>query len=106
MILNPVVQGGGETATVTIKSHDTISSPDYGLHYITSDGTKGYAPLNSTEFIISVAKNSFILPLMIGDVRQDALSGALEVVANSEVYTRSGHTTNLVYVSGDGVITV
>ena len=102
MILNPVVQCGGETATVTIKSRDTISSPDYG----TSDGTKGYAPLNSTEFTISVAKNSFILPLMIGDVRQDALSGALEVVANSEVYTRSGHTTNLVYVSGDGVITV
>ena len=102
MILNPVVQGGGETATVTIKSRDTISSPDYGLHYITSDGTKGYAPFNSTEFTISVAKNS----LMIGDVRQDALSGALKVVANSEVYTRSGHTTNLVYVSGDGVITV
>ena len=51
MILNPVVQGGGETATVTIKSYDTISSPDYGLHYITSDGTKGYAPLNSTEFL-------------------------------------------------------
>ena len=42
---------------------------------------------------------------MIGDVRQASLSGALEVVANSEVYTRGGHTTNLVYVSGDGVIT-
>ncbi len=105
MILNPVVQCGGETTTVTIKSRDTISSPDYGIHYVTSDGTKGYTPLNSTEFTISVAKNSFILPLMIGDVRQASLSGALEVVANSEVYTRGGHTTNLVYVSGDGVIT-
>ena len=49
-----------ETSTVTIKSRDTISSPDYGIHYITSDGTKGYAPLNSTVFTISVAKNSFI----------------------------------------------
>ena len=52
MILNPVVQCGGETTTVTIKSHDTISSPDYGIHYVTSDGTKGYAPLNSTEFTL------------------------------------------------------
>lgn len=106
MIFNPVVQSGGghESVTVTVNSSLVDESPDFGIHYISPDGTPAYAPLSSNNFTISVAKDSFLLPSMGGDVGQDAFSGGLTPVQNAMVYTRPYHTTYLIYVSGNGTI--
>lgn len=47
MIFNPVVQssgGGYESVTVTVNSSLVEESPDFGIHYISPDGTPAYAP--------------------------------------------------------------
>ena len=108
MIFNPVVQSGGghESVTVTVNSSLVGETPDFGIHYISPDGTPAYAPLSSNNFTISVAKDSFLLPSMGWDVRQDSLSGGLTIVQNSMVYTRPNYTTYLIYVSGNGTISV
>lgn len=106
MIFNPVVQssGGHESVTVTVNSRLFEESPDFGIHYISPDGNPSYAPLSSGNFTISVAKGSFLLPSMVGDVRQASLSGGLTIVQDSMVYTRANYETYLVFVSGDGTI--
>ena len=96
--------GGYESVTVTVNSSLVEESPDFGIHYISPDGTPAYAPLSSNNFTISVAKDSFFLPSMGGDVGQVSLSGGLTIVQNSMIYTRPYFTTYLIYVSGNGTI--
>lgn len=109
MILNPVVQGGGETATVTIKGSDIAPNLSmYGIWYINPMGQRAFRPFDTNDdFFIMVTKNSYILPLSIGDVRKDMLSGGLAMVdTRNLIYEETGHVTNLIYVTGDGVLTV
>lgn len=106
MIFSPVVQSGGghESVTVTVNSSLVEEAPYFGIHYISPDGTPAYAPLSSNNFTISVAKDSFLLPSVGGDVIQDSLSGGLTLVQDSMVYTQENYKTYLVFVSGDGTI--
>lgn len=103
---NAVNENGNksESVTVTVNSSFVDESPDFGIHYISPDGTPAYAPFSSNNFTISVAKDSFLLPSVVGDVAQGSLSGGLTIVQDSMVYTRASYVTYLVFVSGDGTI--
>ena len=106
MICNPAIVGGGgnETAIITVKCSFTSNNPELGVWYIDPDGTNRYASISATEFTIQAMKGSFLFPVGIGNIAQDALSGALQEVPNTGFYTRNNYESILVYVSGDGSI--
>lgn len=106
MVQNPSVAGSGSVETATIQVNvDRLSNPDYGIYYVSPDGTSSFKDFTTAPFSIQVKNGSFVLPVVYFDMYQHFLSGGLSVIqgtkANSIV---SYHTQYLIYVYGNGAI--
>nr|DAZ76044.1 MAG TPA: hypothetical protein [Caudoviricetes sp.] len=106
MIQNPSVVGSGSVETATIQVDvDRLSSPDYGIYYVSPDGTSSFKDLANAPFSIQVKNGSFVLPIVSFDMGQDFLSGGLSVIQGTEGYSAvAGYTQYLIYVYGNGAI--
>lgn len=106
MIQNPSVAGSGGVETATIQVDvDRDPNPDYGIYYVSPDGTSSFKDLTTAPFSIQVKNGSFVLPVVPFDMAQQYLSGGLSVIQGTEAYPAvSGHTNYLIYVYGNGAI--
>ena len=106
MIQNPSVAGSGSAETATIQVDvDRVPTPEYGIYYISPDGTSSFKDFTTAPFSIQVKNGSFVLPFTPFDMGQDFLSGGLSVIQGTEVYPASiGYTQYLIYVYGNGAI--
>lgn len=106
MIQNPSVAGSGSVETATIQVDvNKESNPDYGIYYISPDGTSSFKDFTTAPFSIQVKNGSFVLPFTPFDMGQDFLSGGLSVIQGTEIYPAStGYTQYLIYVYGNGAI--
>ncbi len=103
MIQNPSVAGSG-TATIQVDV-DRLPNPDYGIYYVSPDGTSSFKDLTNAPFSIQVKNGSFVLPIVEFDMSQDFLSGGLSVIQGTEGYSAAaGYTQYLIYVYGNGAI--
>ena len=106
MIQNPSVGGSGNVEMVTIQVDvDRDPNPDYGIYYVSPDGTSSFKDLTNAPFSIQVKNGSFVLLIVSFDMSQDFLSGGLSVIKGTEGYSAvAGYTLYLVYVYGNGAI--
>lgn len=98
------IETGGGTATIQVNLGQA-QNPDYGIYYISPDGTSSFKDLSTAPFSIQVKNNSFVLPVLAFDMDQHYLSGGLSVIQGTK---GSSALTNdiqyLIYVSGDGAV--
>lgn len=106
MIQNPSVVGSGSVETATIQVDvDRDPNPDYGIYYVSPDGTSSFKDLTTAPFSIQVKNGSFVLPVTPFDMGQQFLSGGLSIIQDTELYPAStGYTQYLIYVYGNGAI--
>ena len=106
MIQNPSVAGSGSVETATIQvdvNRDQV--PNYGIYYISPDGTSSFKDLTTAPFSIQVKNGSFVFPVVPFDMGQQWLSGGLSIIQDTEFYPAStGYTQYLIYVYGNGAI--
>ena len=104
MIQNPSVAGSGSVETATIQVNlGQEPNPDYGIYYISPDGTSSFKDFTTAPFSIQVKNGSFVLPVVPFDMYQDYLSGGLSVIQGTEAYI-TAYTQYLIYVYGNGAI--
>lgn len=106
MIQNSSVAGSGGVETATIQVDvDRDPNPDYGIYYVSPDGTSSFKDLTTAPFSIQVKNGSFVFPIVSFDMDQQRLSGGLSVIQGTEAYPAvSGYTNYLIYVYGNGAI--
>lgn len=106
MIQNPSVAGSGSGQTATIQVDvDRVPAPDYGIYYISPDGTSSFKDFTTAPFSIQVKNGSFVLPVVFFDMTQQLLSGGLSVIQGTGAYSNiTGYTQYLIYVYGNGAI--
>ena len=103
------IQSGPDTAIVSVDlvysgPHDV---EPYGIYYISPDGQSLYSKLVSEHFTLSVMKGSFLVPCALGDVSKNEINGNLMAVSNFDLFiNNTGYTSILVYVAGDGSISM
>lgn len=106
MIQNPSVAGSGSVETATIQvdvNRDPV--PNYGIYYISPDGTSSFKDFTTAPFSIQVKNGSFALPVTPFDMGQQFLSGGLSIIRDTGFYPAStGYTQYLIYVYGNGAI--
>lgn len=106
MIQNPSVVGSGSVETATIQVNlGQARDPDYGIYYISPDGTSSFKDFTTAPFSIQVKNGSFVLPAVPFDMDQQYLSGGLSVIQGTEAYSDiTAYLQYLVYVYGNGAI--
>ena len=106
MIQNPNVAGSGSVETATIQVYvDRNPNPDYGIYYVSPDGTPSFKDLTTAPFSIQVKNGSFVFPIVPFDMDQQYLSGGLSVIQGTEAYSNiTARLQYLVYVYGNGAI--
>ena len=101
--IEAIETGGAESAMVSIYTDYVTERPEYGVHYINTEGIADYSPLYAETINLSVKKGTFLLPSLPYDI--GTLSGELAIVPNTvmRVYDTAYHTS-LILVNGDGTI--